>query len=444
MKNVAKSVRWILQGRSATAATIQTLLSRMLILAINIGTGVITARFLGPQGRGEQAAIILWPQFLGYLMTLGLPAALRYNLKRYPEDKSELFSATLLLSMGLGILASLIGIVFVPYWLGHQYSQEVVHFAQWFMITAPVGVFWANLVAALEATDDFSTANKGQYLTPLFTLVMLLVLLLTRSLTPFTTSLAYILAGLPIFFWILKLLWQRFRPKWHNLGLQYKRLLHYGLRAYGIDILGTLGTQVDQALVVGFLQPAAMGMYVVALSLSRMLDVFQTAIITVLFPKTAARPLEEVIAITGRAARIGMALSFLAAIGAMFLVPTLLHLLYGSKFIGALPVFRVLAIEVVIGGVTWVLAQAFMALGRPGTVTVMQAIGLGLTVPLMLVMIPAYGLIGAGLALLCSTIIRFIFMLGSYPLILKVRPPNLLITRDDLHFLQQAFQFKRG
>lgn len=444
MKNVAKSVRWILQGRSATAATLQTMLSRMLILAINIGTGVITARFLGPQGRGEQAAIILWPQFLSSLMTLGLPAALRYNIKRYPEDKSELFSAALLLSMALGILASLIGIVFVPYWLGHQYSGEVIEFAQWFMITAPVGVFWANMLAALEATDDFSTANQGQYLTPLLILGMLVALLLARSLTPFTTSLAYILAGLPIFFWILHRLWKRFRPKWHNLGEQYKRLLNYGLRAYGIDILGTLGNQVDQALVIGFLEPAAMGMYVVALSLSRMLDVFQSSIITVLFPKTAARPLEEVIAITGRAARIGIALSILAALGAMLVVPTLLHLLYGSKFMGALPVFRILAVEVVIGGVTWILAQAFMALGRPGTVTIMQAIGLGLTVPLMLVTIPAYGLIGAGLALLCSTIIRFIFMLGSYPLILKVRPPNLLITRDDLHFLQQAFQFKRG
>lgn len=442
MKNLANSVRWILQGRGGTAATVQTVLAKILILALNMGTGIITARFLGPQGRGEQAAIILWPQLLAFLMTLGLPAALRYNLKRYPENKSELFSATLLLSMGLGILASLLGILFIPQWLGHQYSAEVVRVAQWFMITAPVGVIWVNMVAALEATDDFSTANQGQYLTPLFTLVMLLVLLVTRSLTPITTSLAYILAGLPIFFWILIRLWQRFRPRWHNLGLQYKRLLSYGLRAYGIDLLGTLGGQVDQALVIGLLSPASMGLYAVALSLSRMLDVFQSAIITVLFPKTAARPIEEVIALTGRAARIGMACSLLAATGAMLVVPMLLDLLYGSKFVGALPVFRILAIEVVIGGTTGVLAQTFMALGRPGNITIMQGIGLGLTVPLMLVMIPAYGLIGAGLALLCSTITRFIFMLASYPLILKIRPPSLLITREDLDFMVKAFRLR--
>lgn len=444
MKNVANGVRWVLQGRGATAATLQTALARVLILAINMGTGIITARSLGPQGRGEQAAIILWPQLLAYLMTLGLPAALRYNLKRYPEEKSELFSATLLLSVALGILAALIGIVFIPQWLGQQYSPEVVHFAQWFMLTAPVGVLWANLVAALEATDDFTTANQGQYLTPLFTLIMLLALLLAHGLTPFNTSLAYTLAGLPIFLWILNLLWKRFRPRWHNLGGQYRRLLSYGLRAYGIDLLGTLAGQMDQALVVGLLSPASMGMYAVALSLSRMLDVFQGSIITVLFPKTAARPIEEVIALTGRAARVGMACSLITATGAMLVVPTFLQLVYGSQFIGALPVFRILTVEVVIGGSTWVLAQAFMALGRPGTITIMQGIGLGLTVPLLLILIPRYELVGAGLAILCSTIIRFIFMLASYPLILKVRPPSLLITRDDFNFVLQALQLNRG
>ena len=139
-----------------------------------------------------------------------------------------------------------------------------------------------------------------------------------------------------------------------------------------------------------------------------------------------------------------MACSLITATGAMLVVPTFLQLVYGSQFIGALPVFRILTVEVVIGGSTWVLAQAFMALGRPGTITIMQGIGLGLTVPLLLILIPRYELVGAGLAILCSTIIRFIFMLVSYPLILKVRPPSLLITRDDFNFVLQALQLSRG
>ena len=73
MKTIVDAIRWVLRGRSGSAATLQTILTRLLILAINVGTGIITARLLGPEGRGEQAAMALWPQLLGYAMTLGLP-----------------------------------------------------------------------------------------------------------------------------------------------------------------------------------------------------------------------------------------------------------------------------------------------------------------------------------------------------------------------------------
>jgi O-antigen/teichoic acid export membrane protein len=62
----------------------------------------------------------------------------------------------------------------------------------------------------------------------------------------------------------------------------------------------------------------------------------------------------------------------------------------------------------------------------------------------MLVLIPAYGVEGAGLALLGSTTARLVFVLMSYPLILKVRPPGLLITREDWRFVQQIIQAKKG
>lgn len=443
MKKIVEGVRWILRGRGGAAATLQTVLVRVLILAINICTGVITSRLLKPSGRGEYNAISLWPQFLGYLMTLGIPAALRYHLKRHPEQESELFSAAFVLSIALSVVATLIGIIFIPYFLS-QYSEDVIHFAQWFMLTAPLMLLSETFVAAIEASHEFTFANKIRYLPPLLTLTILVVLALTKQLTPFTTVFAYALPSLPIFLWMLKYLWNRFRPRWHGLGKAYKWLIGYGLRAYGIDLLGTLSEKVDQALVVTLLPPASMGLYTLALSVSRMLSLFHSSTITVLLPKVAARPLEEVVALTGQAVRVSTAVTVLAAIAVMLPVPILMQLLYGSEYLAAVTVFRILAIEVVLSGTTWVLAQAFMALGRPGTLTVMQGIGLGLTVPLMLLLIPTYGLEGAGLALLVSTSIRLVFVLVSFPLILKVRPPGLLMTRDDWYFLQQMFQFKRG
>lgn len=438
MHSVTKRIGWILKGEGGAAATLQTLLSRILVLGINVATGVITARALGPQGRGEQAAMILWSVFLPNLLTVGAPSALIYNFRRFPEKKSEFFSAAMLVGIVMGAVAAVLGIVCMPIWLS-KYSPEIIRFAQWFMLLSPVVLIQLIILAALEAIGEFSASNRLRLLIPLITLIALIGLGLTNALTPFTSALAYVINGLPIFFWTLARLWRILKPRWNHISQSCKQLLSYGLRSYGVDLLGALSLQVDQVLVVGFLEPAAMGTYVVVLSLSRMLNVFQTSIVSVLFPKAAARPVNEVLELTGRSARITTALTLIVGLGIILLGAPLLNLLYGAEFVSATNVLYILVIEVVLAGTTLVLAQSFMALGRPGIVTVLQGVGLGLSVPLMFLLIPKFGIVGAGLSLLGSTIARLGFILICFPIVLKVAPPSLLITLDEIKFLKNRF-----
>lgn len=443
MINVFNSINWILKGRSGTAAALQTLGARVFILGMNVATGIITARNLGPQGRGEQSAMILWYVFLANTLTLGIPSALVYNFKRYPEEKSRFFSAALLVGTGASLVAIVVGVVCMPWWLS-QYSAEVIRAARLFMLFTPIALIQLIILAALEASGDFSASNRLRLLIPFITLAALIVLAATKTLTPFTSSLAYTLNGVPVFFWTLARLWKLLQPRWQEIGTSSKQLLNYGLRSYGVDLLTALSGQIDQVLVVSFLAPVAMGTYVVALSLSRILNVFQLSIVAVLFPKAAARPLEEVISLTGRSARLTTAITLIVGIFIIMLGPFLLQLLYGPEFVEASSLLSILVIEVVLGGTTVVLAQAFMALGRPGVVTILQATGLSLSIPLMMWLIPTFELVGAGIALLASTIIRLIFILICYPLLLKVRSPSLLLTKEDLLYLKSRLvEFKK-
>ena len=65
-----------------------------------------------------------------------------------------------------------------------------------------------------------------------------------------------------------------------------------------------------------------------------------------------------------------------------------------------------------------------MALSRPGVITALQAIGLLITVPLMLVLVPRFGIEGAALSLLLSTCARFAFVLGSFSRFLGLPRPQ--------------------
>jgi O-antigen/teichoic acid export membrane protein len=331
----------------------------------------------------------------------------------------------------MGFIATLVGMLFIPYWLD-EYSSEVVHMAQWFMLIAPSHLLGLVFVFALQAREEFTLYNAIRYLPPLLTLLALGLLTLMQKLTPFSAALCYVLPTIPIQLWLMVRLWRLYEPVWRDLGSAFKRLVSYGLRSYGVDLLGTLLLWGDQVLVVGLLSPSEMGLYVVALSMSHTLHVLPTAVVSVLFPKASGRPVEEVAALTERAARISTTITLLAAGGIAFLGPWALGLLYGQGYVDATPVFRLLLAEVVLSGTTWVLAHAFMAIGRPGIVSILQGVGVGLAVPLLLVLVPRYGLEGAGLALLISTVARFTFVIISFPLIAKVRAPRLWLKRSDI------------
>jgi O-antigen/teichoic acid export membrane protein len=281
------------------------------------------------------------------------------------------------------------------------------------------------------------------------TLVWLVVLLVTRSMTPFSASLAYVPVGIVPLLWMAFRLTRMFQPSLRSFRPAARQLFSYGIRSYGIDLCGTMSLYVDQALVVRLLEPSLMGTYVVALSLSRMLNVFHASVVMVLFPRAVSRLPQEVAEMTSRAMRMSTVLATLAGIGIVALGPEVLNLLYGKEYRGASIVLRILVIEVILSGATLVLSQAFMALGRPGIITALQVTGLALTVPLMFLLVPRFGIVGAGAALLCSTIARLIFVIASFPVFLKMRVPDLLPKFEDLRFAADAIgkrlnQFRRA
>jgi O-antigen/teichoic acid export membrane protein len=119
--------------------------------------------------------------------------------------------------------------------------------------------------------------------------------------------------------------------------------------------------------------------------------------------------------------------------------PFLLRLLYGAEYVSAVGALRILVAECVLSGAVFVLAQAFMALNRPGVVTVLQAFGLSLSIPMMLLLIPRYGIYGAAVSLLTSTVARLVFVCVGFKVFLKMKPPSLVPKMNDIRMLLGAW-----
>lgn len=428
---------------SPAGAVAQSVGAKILIVGLNAATGIITARVLQPAGRGELAAMILWPVFLASALTLGIPSALTFQLRSNPGRRSQLMGTGFVLAAMTSVVAMLIGFVFLPSWIG-QYPPEAIWLARIFLITTPLTSLLLVGRAGLESKGDFAASNKLLICSPAITLILLLILLAEHALTPFSAGVAYIAPGVVPIVWMWRDVMRAFAPSLGAFRNSAQLLFSYGIRSYGIDLCGTMGLYVDQALVVRMLLPKMMGIYVVALSLSRMLNAFHTSVIMVLFPKAVCQSSEAIRKMTSRAMRMSTLLTASAGIVIIALGPTVLTLLYGPEYRSANMVLRILVVEVILSGATLVLSQAFMAAGRPGIVTALQLFGLLLSIPLMLVLVPRYGILGAGTALLLSTTSRFIFVVLSYPLFLKMPIPDVLPKAEDFLYMARAVAQRLG
>lgn len=395
-----------------------------LVLGVNVLTGVVTARVLGPEGRGEFAAITLWPPLLGWAFAFALPSALVYHAKKDPQRRRATVGMAMMLSAIGGLLAFSVGEALLPQLLRHA-SPGILREARWMMTFAATTTVATVLTALLQLEERFRLYNRARYAPLLLTLIALLVLAFLGALTPFTAALAYLLPGVPVFFFLAWWALWRVRPTARDASGSLRPLLSYSVRAYGGEAAGTLLAQLDKVFLVNLLMPASYGVYVVVFNLSRIITALSAAAAPVLLPRSAGRCAADVARMTGQVLRVALPLMLLAAAAFVLAGGQLLRWLYGPQFASGEWALSGLVLESVISSVTYIITQPYLALNRPGVITVIQATSLPVLALAMAILVPRWGIDGAALGLLVSTLYRALATYCGFKGLLRVPAPRL-------------------
>jgi O-antigen/teichoic acid export membrane protein len=423
----------VVKGTGSSLAILYSLAGRAGLLLLDSATGIVCARVLGPEGRGALSAMILWPVFLSGAFTLGLPSAIIYSLRREKGRGGPLIAAAIVLGLVMAIFTACAGVVILPYWL-HLYSPETIHHAQWFMAASLFSMAALIFRGIWESTGGFGRSAGAQILSRVGTLSGLSVFFLLHRLTPFTAALCYTISGLPPFLWMCAAIVPQATWRWQQWKSSVRVLLSYGLRSYGIDLCGALSQYIDQALVLGLLSASEMGTYTVSLSLSRILNVISVSMAAVLFPKTVGETPQRAVRLAVRTLIGSLTLGLVGAAFIYFFGAFLLNLLYGRAYLVGTDTLKILTVEAILSGSLTIMSQPFMALGRPGTVTLLQIFGLLTSIPLIMILVPHYGPVGASMALVCSALVRAGLLAMSYR---RVFPEsfNVSIVREEAGML---------
>src|SRR3569623_1117252 len=109
------------------------LMSNLGVMALTFVTGTLTARLLGPAGRGEMSAIQNVATTAGTLALMGLPAAVGFYTSRQPEDARAITVSSLSLSFLFCIPFIIASYALMPALL-HSQPPGVVRSARIFLL----------------------------------------------------------------------------------------------------------------------------------------------------------------------------------------------------------------------------------------------------------------------------------------------------------------------
>ncbi|UUZ93050.1 oligosaccharide flippase family protein [Paenibacillus sp. P25] len=316
----------------------------ILVIAINLITGILSARFLGPEGRGELATATRWSTLFTILFTIGLPGAVIYLGKQFPERQREYFGVYLVIGTCIGLTGLAIGEFIIPRLLSNQ-TEQVVALAQIAMITLPFGLLSDGLIGTLQTKNMFNKVLALRILNPVGTLLIISALLIAGNYSVRSFILCSLIWSLSMFgislSWVLKVT----RPKIANIKKNGKELFGKGIQIYSGFIVSTFGSNLDQLIISLFLTTYTLGLYTVSASIATMLpSVLVGAISTYLFPKLMDMQQDQrqrqVERIHGT---LFYTTLFLAGFAAL-LLPFALPLVYGKEFTEAILMGQILLI----------------------------------------------------------------------------------------------------
>jgi enterobacterial common antigen flippase len=381
-----------------------------IIQAVQAVIGVLLARILGPEDRGELAAIILWPTIMTTIGSFGLAQAATYHAARTAR-LGKLAGSALAVAAVDSIFLLAIGWAILPLVLaGHE--DSVVRNAQWFLTAyVPLTLIFFSMVSILNGSHRFAWFQALRLILISTTVIGIGGLAVLDAMTVASASAAYVSAyGVAAAIALVVVL------RADRIGFSRERvraLLSFGWRSQLSTSMWSLNERADQLVISAFFSAASLGLYVVAVTLTSLTTLVGFSFALVALPLIARYDsLRE----RRRIARLIVAATWLCATAVSVPIfvaePWLIEFLFGADFAEAAGVGRVLLVAGVAFALNRVLEAVLQALGRPLESSAGEAVALAVTAAGLAALLPTIGIMGAGVTSLVAYAASSAFMVA--------------------------------
>jgi O-antigen/teichoic acid export membrane protein len=399
---------------------------------LNVLSGVLIARSLGPTGRGELAAVMLWPALLAALGAMGGSDAVAYLTSRRPEQARQIGATGLWLAAAQSMAVVSAGCALVPLVLS-RYGSGAIVASRLYLLWVPLTMLTLAGMAVMRGRMSLVAFNAVRIIVIVTTVSGLLAVFALGRLTVIAIIDVYVAANILTLAATLAMLASR-----HELGLAIRRELVRPMLAYGLRVhVGTVSTlvsaQAAQAFVALLLAPVALGLYTVAVTVTSAVGLVGSSLAMVALPAVgrcqSAQEMREAFA---RFVRVTLALSVLTAAATAMFLPMLLVHVFGAGFAPAAGPAWILLVGGTFASTNLVLGAGMNAFGRPLVPSTAQLIAAVVTGLALVVLMPLCGLIGAALATLLAGAAATVHLVAHATRRMDVRAAELLPGPRDV------------
>ncbi len=382
-----------------------TIVTRFGLAVLIFGTDIALARLLGPSAKGRFALVLLYSQLAALLVGFGMDQALAFVAGRDQRTaRRGMANAILWTAVVGGFAVVLSGWLYglgtggrpsgplagvIPNLSGAQFTYAA--------LALPGELFFAIGLYALlgrkrvVAYSLIRVARRGLLL--IFVVAAAAIARLSLDVALVLNLVALIVTGALILWMAARDGSLGLRPSVPLLGEE----LRFGARSLPGALAERLQFRSDAFLVNAILGVRQTGIYSVTSGLAETLWYVPNALGTVMFSR-AVDPTADAGRIASVLTRTTIAVALVTAIPAFIFGPRLVRFVYGSAFADAGVALRLILPGIVAYSVVAVLSRYIVGLGRPGTGTLILMTGLAINIGANLVLIPAYGILGAASA----------------------------------------------
>lgn len=321
--NFARNVSW-------------SLITKVAGIIIALASSVMTARYLGTEGRGMYAYFTLLLNTIIQFSNFGLPTAIVYTVSKNKNKINLVFWLIISFSMGLFIFCTLVYLIGVPYINPEEHLLFVL-----VAFNVPLQMMFLLLGNIFIAENRFPIYNNLMFCNNLLTFigsVLVLVMLYDNKVEWLLVNI--VIVGILVNLIGVYAIKSSISKPVFSLE-QTKTLLRYGFVFYINTIFGFLIVRANIFFLSYYHGYEAVGIYSVSLQFADIFLLLPSTIAMVLFPSLISAggdKLQQTIKIS----RYSIAIMFIISICSLVFAFPVVSVLYGNEFLASAASFLLL------------------------------------------------------------------------------------------------------